>query len=93
MWIIYCDRFLRNPSELKGIKNISLLRHAPPPVAAYMDEGPTDLSLPSAERNVSRTAESDSLTPKLNGNHGYHFLFGNVKFEGDAPDKVVKEEG
>lgn len=26
-------RFLRNPSELKGIKNISLLRHLPPPSA------------------------------------------------------------
>ena len=57
----HCYQFLRNPSELKGIKNISMLRGAPlpataqqrikedttPQVAPMEEEGPTDLSMPA----------------------------------------------
>ena len=54
----HCYQFLRNPSELKNIKNISMLRGAPLPtprvkedppaqVAPMEEEGPTDLSMPA----------------------------------------------
>ncbi|CAL4239326.1 unnamed protein product [Meganyctiphanes norvegica] len=55
----HCYQFLRNPSELKNIKNISMLRTQPlqtsprtkevpaAPAAPMEEEGPTDLSMPS----------------------------------------------
>lgn len=59
----HCYQFLRNPSELKSIKNISMLRTQPlqtsprtkeapvAPVAAMEEEGPTDLSMPSVHHS------------------------------------------
>jgi hypothetical protein len=73
---VYILRFLRNPTELKGIKNISLLRHLPPP-SCYSEGhkpaeiGPHDLSVSSSGRNREREREpiNDSPVFPYTGNY------------------------
>ncbi|MCL4130321.1 UNVERIFIED_CONTAM: hypothetical protein GTU68_053336 [Idotea baltica] len=73
----HCYQFLRNPSELKSIKNISLLRGAPvptlrkwePPAAPAAtpmeEEGPTDLSMPAVHHQQQQQQHFDQHQPDM----------------------------
>lgn len=63
-FFVFICRFLRNPTELKSIKNISLLRQQPPP--------PQSSSNQTLNGNNSKTAEPTLASAATNGTNPQH---------------------
>ncbi|XP_042215424.1 ets DNA-binding protein pokkuri-like isoform X2 [Homarus americanus] len=90
----HCYQFLRNPSELKSIKNISMLRSTPlqsprskdtpapvQPAPMEEEEGPTDLSMSSIHHQYHAPAPAPMDTHPQNLNCEPHNLSVTVKTE------------
>lgn len=90
----HCYQFLRNPSELKSIKNISMLRTVPPqsprakdvpiavqPAPMEEEEGPTDLSMSSLVHQYYATPPAPMDTQPQNLAREPHSLSVSIKTE------------
>lgn len=85
------NRFLRNPTELKSIKNISLLRQQPAPQAATVNNKVTDQTTQSP--SVTNTHQMTHLhqqvppsSPRVQALNGaFHYLTTSTIAERSSP--------